>query len=236
MSFFDYTANDFNWIHNYRLTAIVGHYGCGKTEFAFNLALMLAEQGRKKTALADLDIVNPYFRSRERQDILFKNGIQLISTSSIHSDADVPALPPKLNSLIQNEDNSGVLDIGGDAVGARILARYRHLLQNTSFGMYFVLNANRPAVSTADKAIISIRQIEKASGIRVAGIVNNTHLCNETTSQDIIKGYHLSSLVSEKMNIQLICNVVPLNLAEETDIQKLFPISIYMKKPWEQAF
>ena len=48
-----------------RIRIIIGHYGSGKSEFSINYAVKLAEMGRKVT-LADIDIVNMYFRSREK--------------------------------------------------------------------------------------------------------------------------------------------------------------------------
>ena len=100
------------WLEQSRLTVVVGYSGSGKTEFSVNLALALARQG-KRTALADLDVVNPYFRSRERRDLLSHEGVRLIATSQACVDADVPAMPAEVNVLFQDQDLWGVLDIGG---------------------------------------------------------------------------------------------------------------------------
>ena len=106
-------------ICTHRLSIITGHYGTGKTEFAVNLGLKLAEEGAS-VMLADLDIVNPYFRSRERRQLLNEAGVRLISSSQACSDADVPALPAELLTILENQEITGVLDIGGDPVGARV--------------------------------------------------------------------------------------------------------------------
>ena len=102
----------------HRITIVTGHYGTGKTEFSVNLALHMARQGEAVT-LADLDIVNPYFRSRERRALLEENGVKLISSSQACSDADVPALPPQIFSIFENRAVRGILDIGGDPAGAQ---------------------------------------------------------------------------------------------------------------------
>ena len=109
---------------SHRISIITGHYGTGKTELAVNLALALAAEG-SSVMLADLDIVNPYFRSRERRPMLEAAGVGVISSSQACSDADVPALPAELLSILENREVRGVLDIGGDAVGARVLARFQ---------------------------------------------------------------------------------------------------------------
>ena len=109
---------------SHRVSIITGHYGTGKTEFAVNLALAMAAEG-ENVMLADLDIVNPYFRSRERRPMLEAAGIRLISSSQACSDADVPALPAELLTILENRDVRGILDIGGDPVGARVLARFQ---------------------------------------------------------------------------------------------------------------
>ena len=216
----------------HRLTIITGHYGTGKTEFAVNLALHKASRG-EKVSLADLDIVNPYFRSRERRELLEDHGVTLISTSQACSDADVPALPSQLFSILDDRRISGVLDIGGDVVGARVLARFRPRIVKEDHQLLFVLNANRPEVRERDDAIRYLRSIEAVTGLRCTGMVNNTHLCGETTAEAIRKGALLAAAVSEETGIPVLCHTALETLAGELEDLPLFPIRIYMKKPWE---
>ena len=169
---------------SHRISIVTGHYGTGKTEFAVNLALALAAEGAS-VMLADLDIVNPYFRSRERRDLLENAGIRLISSSQACSDADVPALPAELLAILENRDIRGVLDIGGDPVGARVLARFQPKIVQEDYQLIYVLNANRPEVRTPESAIAYLRGIEATTGLRCTAIVNNTHLCGETTAEEI---------------------------------------------------
>lgn len=221
------------WHIDHRLTIIVGHYGSGKTELAINLALQLADAG-KPTALADLDIVNPYFRSRERQTELEARGVQLIATSEACMNADIPALPPTLNTLLENRIQWGVLDIGGDAVGARVLARYRKLLAGEDVQMLMVVNRRRPQTSQAGQVVSYMTEIEQVTGLRVTGLVNNTHLCGETQPEDVLAGVELVQSVSRQTGVPVAGHMLCKALADQFYLDEpVIPVEIYMKKPWE---
>lgn len=218
----------------HRVSVITGHYGTGKTELAVNLALALAAEGGP-VMLADLDIVNPYFRSRERRPMLEAAGVGVISSSQACSDADVPALPAELLSILENREVRGVLDIGGDAVGARVLARFQPKIVQEDHQLICVLNANRPEVRAPDDALSYLRAIEATTGLACTGLVNNTHLCGETTAAEIRKGAALAEEVSHKTGIPVLCHVAEERFASElSDLREpVFPITIKMKKPWE---
>ncbi|MEG0779401.1 MAG: hypothetical protein RRY95_02480 [Oscillospiraceae bacterium] len=215
-----------------KIVLVTGHYGSGKTEFAVNLALQMAASGRK-TALADLDIVNPYFRSRERRGILEAHGIRLIATSQSCTDADVPSLPADILVSFQDPALFTVYDVGGDPAGARVLARWRPQLMSVPHEVVCVLNANRPETATMESAIQYIRNIEATCGLTIAGLVNNTHLCGETTEVDIAKGKRLADAVSAETGIPVVCHVAVKSLAPQLAEENVYPIDIYMKKPWE---
>lgn len=218
----------------HRITIITGHYGTGKTEFAVNLALHMAARGRK-TTLADLDIVNPYFRSRERKELLSASGVTLIASSQSCTNADVPSLPPQLHAILDDREITGILDIGGDAVGARVLARFRPRIIREDYQLLYVLNANRPEVRDAASAVSYLRAIESVTGLVCFGIVNNTHLCGETTPEDVRRGAALAMSVSEETGIPIVCHVAREEHASSlTDLSApVFPIQIRMTKPWE---
>ena len=218
----------------HRISIITGHYGTGKTEFAVNLALALTKEC-DRVMLADRDIVNPYFRSRERRTLLEEAGVRLISSSQACSDADVPALPAELLTILENRDVKGVLDIGGDPVGARVLARFQPKFLMEDYQLIYVLNANRPEVRTTDSAVTYLRGIEATTGLTCTGIVNNTHLCNETTEAEIRKGAALATAVSAETGIPILCHVAEEHFAPAlSDLaEPVFPITIRMKKPWE---
>ena len=207
------TAKD---MFSHRVSILTGHYGTGKTEVSVNLALALAAEG-EQVMLADLDIVNPYFRSRERRPLLEKAGVRVISSSQACSDADVPALPAELLTILENREIRGILDIGGDPVGARVLA-------------------NRPEVRDAESAAAYLRSIEAVTGLTCSGLVNNTHLCGETTPAEIRKGAALAQEVSRQTGIPILCHTAERRFLESlSDLgEPVFPIAINMKKPWER--
>ena len=217
----------------HRRTIVTGHYGTGKTEFSVNLALALAGEGQR-VMLADLDVVNPYFRSRERRPLLEEAGVRLIATSQACTDADVPSLPAELLALLENRTYRGVLDVGGDPSGARVLARWRPKILQEDFQVVYVVNANRPEVRTAGTAARYLRDIEEVTGLPCTGLVNNTHLCGETTPEEIRKGAALAEEVSGLTGIPVICHAAERRFAEELPDLPLFLIDeIRMKKPWE---
>ncbi len=216
----------------HRLTLVTGHYGTGKTEFSVNLALALAEAG-ERTALADLDIVNPYFRSRERRELLEAASVRLIATSQALADADVPALPAELHALLEDRTVRGVLDIGGDPSGARVLARYRPRIVKEDYRLLYVVNAARPEVRTAERSAEVLRAIETVTGLACTGLVNNTHLCGETTAEDIREGAALAEEVSRLTGIPVACHAAESRFLEALKDLDPFPMEIRMKKPWE---
>lgn len=222
------------WDTGVRLTAVVGHFGSGKTEFSINLALSLAGRGKPVT-LADLDIVDPYFRSREQAELLRAHGVRLIASSQACMEADVPSLPPEVQSLFEEDSGYGVLDVGGDPSGARVLARYRKCLAASGVKLLCVVNGNRPLSDTPEKALAYVEEIQRASGLPVSGLVNNTHLCALTDIEDVQNGAELVRSVSLKSGIPLVCHAVPDFLASRLPAmgEPIFPLALYMKKPWE---
>lgn len=220
-----------------RIQIITGHYGSGKTEYAVNLALHLAET-RENVALADMDIVNPYFRSYEQSQRLEDAGIRVIVTSC-GGIADIPAINPEVMSVFQQEKWTGVLDIGGDPIGARVLARFAPQLKTEDFDLLFVLNANRPETKDVESALQYMQGIERECRQKVTGIVNNTHLCGETTAEEILKGARLAQALSERTSLPVIHHAVQRKFVEQVQdklSEPVLPMNIYMKKPWEIIF
>lgn len=216
----------------HRLTLVTGHYGTGKTEFSVNLALALAAEGAR-VALADLDIVNPYFRSREQRALLEAAGVRVVATSQALADADVPALPAELHAVLEDRGVRGVLDIGGDPSGARVLARYRPRILKEDCQLLYVVNAARPEVRTAERSVEVLRAIEAVTGLRCGGLVNNTHLCGETAPEDIREGALLAEEVSRMTGVPIVCHIAEARFQSQLRDLDLFPIEIRMKKPWE---
>jgi hypothetical protein len=216
-----------------RLFVILGAYGSGKTEFAVNFALRLAADG-KRTALADLDIVNPYFRSREKMRLLEEHGVQLIAPAGELAAADLPVVPAGVFTLIQDRGLYGVMDIGGDASGARVLAAFAKDLGRASPAVWYVLNRSRYDNADAQKAQQSIRQVGMSSGLSVTGLISNTHLIAQTTADTLRDGAAFAREVSELCGIPIACHAVRQGLVEEMpDVSPVFPMRLTLRRPWE---
>lgn len=218
-----------------RVRIITGHYGSGKTEFAVNYALALAASG-KKTAIADLDIVNPYFRSREMEPMFIEKGIRVVSSSIKGRGGDIPAISPEVLTLLQDKSYHAVLDVGGDKAGATALGRFHEYLDKEPYDMMFVINANRRQTNDKEGAVKYLRAIEEGSRQRVTALVNNTHLCGETTLEDILRGQKVCEEVSQALGLPIKYTVAEKKFIEQlpANIQEIvFPIDLYMIRPWE---
>ena len=189
-----------------RCAILVGDYGSGKTEIAVNLALCLVEEGRVahvggRVAIADLDLVNPYFRCREVAEPLVQAGIRVVIPQGGHRFADLPILLPQVKGLLQDDDHVAILDVGGDEVGSRVLAGLAPTFRPEVHELWFVVNANRPFNDTPEGCVETIRRIERASNLRVSGLVSNTHLMQETTAEMVVLGAALTETVAGMLDV-----------------------------------
>ena len=217
-----------------RVRIVIGHYGSGKTEFSLNYVTKLAKMN-KKAMLVDLDVVNLYFRSREKADKLTNMGIKVIGGSINASAIDIPTIPGEVLTAFQDKSYDAVLDVGGDPAGARTLGRYVDYLTEGNYDMFFVLNANRPETQTVEKAIEYMTRIEDTARAKVTGIVNNTHMLKDTSIDDVLKGYQLSLKVSEETGVPLRYNVVLEDLVSELPQGlkgEIYPIELIMREEW----
>ena len=170
-----------------RITLFMGHYGSGKTNIAINYAHRIRQSG-KEVAIADLDIVNPYFRMKDSQEEMLREGIEVIALPFANSSVDLPALPSSAYSLVQNRSRYAVLDIGGDDRGALALGRFTpYILEENDFDVFFVANFYRPLTKNAEEAMDVMREIEAASGLPFTGIINNSNLGAETTAETVLR-------------------------------------------------
>ncbi|NLP13209.1 MAG: hypothetical protein GX383_01715 [Clostridium sp.] len=187
---------------NKRINIFTGHFGSGKTEVSVNYALKLSEQG-KKTAIVDLDIVNPFFRTTDAKDVLESKDIRVVTPMYANTNVDVPALPAEINTLFEKKEYNVVLDVGGDDLGARALARYKEEIVMDSYEMFFVINTKRPMTDTLSKTEQMIHEIEEASGLKVTKLVNNTNLLGNTTAQDVLEGHKMVKDLSQSLDIPI---------------------------------
>ncbi len=179
-----------------RVTLFAGHYGSGKTNVAVNYALKLKKMGLD-TAIADLDIVNPYFRTKDSIDILTANGIELISSEFAGSNVDLPALPSSVYSLIDIHERHAIFDIGGDDRGATALGRYSDAIKEEgNYELLLVVNKYRPLSKTPELCIEIMHEIEETANMRFTGIVNDSNLGEETVPEDVLKSVPYAEEIS----------------------------------------
>ncbi len=179
-----------------RVIAIVGNYGSGKTEVSVNLSIQLARAGHA-VQIADLDIVNPYFRCREAADHMAAHGVRVVVPSGAQAWADLPIILPELRGMLRPPDGTlSLFDVGGDDVGARSLASFRTSVRDGEYALWQVINVRRPFTDSVAGCLEMRRAIEAASRFRVTGWIANSHLIDHTTPQDILEGWQLAEAVS----------------------------------------
>ena len=212
-----------------RLTLFAGHYGSGKTNIAVNYAIRLAEEG-KKVCIADLDIVNPYFRTKDSEKELSEQGITLICSPYANSNVDLPALPAESYRLVQDKSCFGVIDIGGDDRGAYALGRFADAVKaEGDYRMAFVLNRYRPLTSTVEGAVEILREIEAASKIPFSCIVNNSNLGTETTADTIRESIAFAEEVSLATGLPIWLHTAEMSVAREISDIEVMPLSLQKK-------
>lgn len=213
-----------------RITLFFGHYGSGKTNIAINYALHLKKQF-DKVAIADIDIVNPYFRTKDSEAELEKAGIKVISLPFANTNVDLPALPPEVYGLVQDKTTVAVMDIGGDDRGAYALGRYTpYLLEEKDYEAVFVANFYRPLTQTAEEAFEVLQEIEGACGIKMTAIVNNSNIGVETTEADVKKTDAETQKLSQIAGIPVIFTCVDESIVRNST-HDYFPLTL-QKKPF----
>ena len=186
-----------------RLTLFAGHYGSGKTNIAVNYALLLAKE-QKKVCIADLDIVNPYFRTKDSAKVLEAAGVELISPKFANSNVDLPALPAESYRLVRDKSIYGIMDIGGDDRGAYALGRFvPDIVAEGDYRMVFVANCCRPLTRTPEDALEIMREIEAACGLRFTCIVNNSNLGEMTDPQVLTDSLPFVEKLCERSGLPL---------------------------------
>ena len=212
-----------------RLTLFAGHYGSGKTNIAVNYAMLLADEG-KKVCIADLDIVNPYFRTKDSEKELAEKGITLISPQYANTNVDLPALPAESYRLVQDKSVFGVMDIGGDDRGAYALGRFSEAIRaEGNYRMAFVINRHRPLTSTVEDTLEIMREIERASGIRFNCIVNNSNIGTETTAQTVLDSIEYTEAVSLATGLPVWFHAVEKSIVKELSGMPILPLTLQKK-------
>lgn len=220
------------------IVALVGAYGSGKTEIAINLAVHMHTRGTS-VRVADLDLVNPYFRTREARHTLNRLGIDVVLPPPEYMQADLPILSPAVLGMLRNPTGLTLLDVGGDAVGATVLAALGEPLRAKSVQILQVINPHRPHTDTVGGCLRIRGEIEARARITVTGIVGNTNLMEETTARDIVAGWGFSKQVAAAANLPLVFITAPATLLTrltKPDIEcPVLPLKRQLVPPWKQA-
>lgn len=211
-----------------RLTLIMGHYGSGKTNIAVNLAYDLKSK-YQNVAIADLDIVNPYFRTKDSEEIFNKDGIRLICSKYANSNVDIPSMPEDLYSITDDKSLKAIIDVGGDDRGALAIGRLaKGILEENNYEMLFVINTFRPLTKDAESLLEVLKEIEAAANMRFTGLINNSNLGKETTKEDVLSSVKKAKELSLITGLPLVMTTVKEDLFLDLNgkIENLFPLKL----------
>ena len=215
-----------------RITLLSGHYGSGKTNIAVNMAEELRTM-RERVAVADLDIVHPYFRTRDSEDELKEAGIRMIVSEYANSNLDIPALPQEMYALVDDRGLSSVVDVGGDDRGALALGRIAPAIrEEQDYDMFLVVNLYRPLTPDPDAVLEVMAEIETASGLPFTGIINNSNLGAETSPEDVLRTVPAAEEIARRTGLPLVLTCAEKCVARELEgkVCNLFPMHL-QKRP-----
>lgn len=220
------------------IVIIVGAYGSGKTEVAINLAVHMNARGTT-VRVADLDLVNPYFRTREARHALSRLGIDVVLPPVEYMHADLPILTPEVSGMLRNPSGLTLLDAGGDDVGATVLAALADSLKGKPVQVLQVINPNRPYTDTVGACLKIREEIEARARMKVTGIIGNANLMEDTTEPDILAGYDFSRQVAKAGNLPLVFITTPVELLTRLDKKDIHCPVLALKRqlvpPWKRA-
>lgn len=219
---------------------VTGHYGSGKTEFCVSLAMRLAQRGfgpYKRLALVDLDIANPYFRSRERKDVLERAGVSVYGNAYEHEiTAELPALGANIRAPLEDRDCRVIVDVGGNDTGALVLNQFGKYLGPDEALFLIVVNANRPETRDVPGALSHLEAIERKTGRRIDGVINNCHLLRETDAGCVARGHRLCQALCEAAGRFIWCDCYPEGIVPGAEMEKTYPhpmpLGLYMRPTW----
>lgn len=218
-------------ISNKRITILSGHYGSGKTNVAVNLAVALKKK-KEKVALADLDIVNPYFRSKDSIKTFEENDIRFICSEYANSNVDIPALPQDIYAVTDDKSMTVVVDVGGDDRGALALGRLTpEILREDDYEMLLVVNEFRPLTPDVNSTVEVAKEIETACKLKFTGVINNSNLGELTTVEDVVNSLSYAKGVANALGVEVKATTVSEKLYKKLDgkIENLFALKLQKK-------
>ena len=241
------------------ITVVIGHYGVGKTNFSINLALDAAKRGQE-VVLVDLDVVNPYFRSSDYAGMLEDAGVRVVSPIFAGSTLDSPSLSGAVYTAIEDAIRQGeaagataggegagdasalrvIIDAGGDDVGATALGRFAPRIAEAPHEVLYVVNRYRNLTQTPEEAVRLLAEIEEKSGLRATGIVNNSHLKQETSETTVLDSAPFAQAVSDALGLPIVCTAVPIQIVGQKNdlfsvrgaMQTVYPVQVFVRTPW----
>ena len=220
------------------IVVVVGNYGSGKTEVSINLAVQRKRAG-VDVRIADLDLVNPYFRTREAKGPLSEMGIEVVLPPDQYLQADLPILSPLVAGMIRRPAELTLLDVGGDDVGATVLATLADAFKNRPRRVLQVVNPLRPFTETIEGCLKVREEIEQAAKLAVDGIIGNANLIDETSADDIYDGHEFVKRLSEQSDLALEFITVARKLLPSVDVRRfscpVLPIERQLVPPWQKA-
>ena len=212
-----------------RISIFCGHYGSGKTNIAVNYALSLKEQGIP-VRIADLDIVNPYFRTKDSAQELEAAGIELISPVFANTNVDLPALPQEMYALVQQKHMHAVMDVGGDDRGAYALGRYAPFIrEENNFDLFCVVNFFRPLTATPEEAAEVMAEIEAAAHLPFTAIINNSNLGEATTLEDVLSTKEKCEALSRMTGLPIAATTIRADLIPDDAAEAFMPLQLQKK-------
>lgn len=220
------------WTTGARIKIIVGHYGSGKTELALNMARSVRVAGHR-TALVDLDIVNPFFRSAEQGAWLEKNEVRLLAPTFALTAVDIPALPAEILSVFGDPALRTIFDVGGDDAGALALGRYKRYFEETGYELIYVVNRFRPRSGTVSEIMDMMRRVSECARLQPTGLINNSNLGELTDQKTMEEGHELMLAVSRESGLPLLCDSAATDAVKpHADGTPLFRIERVTRPEW----
>ncbi len=218
-----------------RMIAVTGDFGSGKTEFCVSLAFSMVGKTQERLALADLDIENPYFRSRERGDALEALGVRVYSDPfNGRNGSELQVISASVRAPLEDAGCRVILDCGGGAPGAMILRQFEKYFLPGAYRFLFVVNPFRPGSDLPGRVAENLRAVEQSSGLRVTGLISNAHLIRETTPEEVFSGWEFTAQVSELTGLPALCACCMESLAPEVRGHgfDVFPVGMYMRESY----
>ncbi len=219
------------------ISIFTGRFGTGKTEVAINYALALTGIA-DSVRLTDMDVVTPYYRSREMTERLSHKGVEVVSPSELTRDIHLPAVSASIWGTLQSTDGHTVMDVGGDSQGARAIGQFKAPVERTGYVLYLVVNPYRPFNATVERIAETREDIEANTRLQVGALVSNPNLIAETTHEIVEQGHLLVERASDELGLPVAFLCMEERLladgVEHTYARPILPLTRHFRPPWEE--